>query len=138
MDHLTKAERSGLMARITGDDLGPEKAMRRALRALGVRFRRNAADLPGTPDIVVSGPSGRVAAFVHGVFWHGGRGWRRPQTRPEFWVGKIAANVRRDKRVRRALRKLGYMTLVVWETEVASDPMKAAARVARRAGWNRR
>jgi DNA mismatch endonuclease (patch repair protein) len=63
--------------------------------------------------------------FVNGCFWHqhpGCRAARIPGTNVEFWVNKLEANVRRDRRVRAALRRDGWRVFVVWECQVHSVP----------------
>jgi DNA mismatch endonuclease, patch repair protein len=97
--------------------LRPERRLRRALRMLGVPFRANAKDLPGTPDAVLRRHP--VAIFVDGCFWHGcPQHYREPKTRTEFWAVKIAANRRRDRRADRRLRRLGYAVVRIWEHDV--------------------
>jgi DNA mismatch endonuclease (patch repair protein) len=114
-DTLTRSERSALMARIRGTDTGPERAVRSELHRAGFRFRLHAARLPGRPDIVL--PKHRVVVFVHGCFWHRHdcRLSSTPATRRAFWTAKFAANVARDRRSARALRRLGWRVLTVWE-----------------------
>ena len=54
-------------------------------------------------------PRLRKIIFVSGCFWHRhtcGR-CRIPATRRDYWVAKIDWNAARDKRVQRALRRLG-------------------------------
>jgi len=124
-DRLTRAERSALMSRIRGDDLKPEARLRAALRAAGVRFRRNARGLPGTPDVVLD--AARLAVFVDGCFWHGcPRHCRMPKTRRRFWEAKFEVNRRRDARVRRALNRAGWSVMRVWEHD-----LRTAVRVER-------
>ena len=68
-DVFTPAERSAVMRRVRGRDTGPERAVRRLLIRLGLRYRLQRRDLPGSPDVAM--PGRRVALFVHGCFWHG-------------------------------------------------------------------
>ena len=78
--------RSQVMARVRGSDTVPEKLMRRALWHAGLRYRIQAKDLPGRPDIVFR--SARLAIYVHGCFWHrhpGCRHARMPKSRLQFW-----------------------------------------------------
>lgn len=115
---LTPEQRSRNMRAIKGRDTTPELTVRRLLHAMGYRFRLQRRDLPGRPDIVL--PRHRVAVFVHGCFWHRHRcryGCVEPATRPEFWRAKFAANVARDRRAVRALRRAGWRVLVVWECQ---------------------
>jgi DNA mismatch endonuclease (patch repair protein) len=128
MDVLTKAERSALMAKIRSRDTGPERAARSLLRAAGVRFRMHRGSLPGTPDIVI--PTRRIAVFVHGCFWHRHVGCSRattPSTRAAFWRKKFAANIRRDRRVARQLRALGWRVFTVWECDLERGIRRVAA-----------
>ena len=107
------------MAGITGKDTKPEIAVRRALHALGFRFRLHRKDLPGSPDIVL--PKYKVAILVHGCFWHRHRRCRyatTPAANKPFWEGKFADNVARDRRQLKSLRGLGWTVLVVWECQV--------------------
>ena len=36
-----------------------------------------------------------------------------------YWLAKIDRNATRDRRVQRALRRLGYRVLVIWECQTA-------------------
>ena len=118
-DVVAPETRSRMMSGIRGKDTRPEMAVRKALHAVGFRFRLHRRDLPGAPDVVL--PGRRVAVFVHGCFWHRHEGCRYaklPATRPEFWKAKLEGNAERDGRNARALRALGWRVLVVWECAV--------------------
>lgn len=106
------------MSRIGSKDTHPERAVRSILHRLGYRFRLHRKDLPGTPDIVLPGHGAVV--FVHGCFWHGHscKVGKMPKSRLEYWVPKIEANVRRDKRKADKLRRLGWRVMTVWECEL--------------------
>lgn len=67
-DTLTPTARSERMGRVRGRDTRPEMVVRRMLHAMGYRYRLQARDLPGRPDIVFRGR--RKAILVHGCFWH--------------------------------------------------------------------
>ena len=129
-DILTSAERSRRMASVRQSSTAPELALRKALHALGLRFRVNARHLPGRPDIVL--PKYGVALFVHGCFWHGHHcaAGRAPATNTGYWLEKLAANRQRDRRKSDALRKLGWRVWVTWECELKTRT--AAERTARR------
>ena len=70
------------------------------------------------PDILLS--KHRLAVFVHGCFWHrhpGCKNCTTPTARRDWWLAKLNGNAARDQLHQRALRKLGWRTLVVWECE---------------------
>ena len=126
-DRLTPERRSRLMSRVRSRDTGIEMAVRRAVHARGLRYRTHVRSLPGTPDLVFAGP--KVAVFVDGDFWHG---WRFPawrHTLSPYWVEKIAANRRRDRRNFARLRRRGWLVLRVWGHEVFADAEKVADRI---------
>lgn len=117
-DNVTKSIRSKIMSSVSSSDTGPELALRRTLHALGFRYRTNYRKLPGKPDIAF--PKLKKVVFVHGCFWHGHfcKKGRLPKSHIEYWQPKIAANRARDVRTLRAVRRLGWKTLVVWECEI--------------------
>ena len=127
----TLPRRSKLMARVRQKGSAPELVVRAILRQQGHRFRTNAKELPGSPDIYA--PWAKLAVFVHGCFWHRHRRCRACTTPKEhrgFWVEKFRQNVARDKRKVRQLRRLGYRVLTVWECQVKS--LSKLARLERR------
>jgi len=110
--------RSALMGRVRQKNSRPEMIVRRAAHALGYRFRLHSRSLPGTPDLVFPG-LGKII-LVHGCFWHRHRGCPRtttPKTRARFWTNKFAENRKRDARVARRLKALGWEVLIVWECQ---------------------
>ena len=126
-DRLTPDQRSRVMARVRNKDTGIEIAVRRALHAVGLRFRKHARWLPGTPDIVF--PRQKVTVFVDGDFWHG---WQFPKWRHKLtprWAQKIDGNRRRDRRNFARLRRQGWLVLRVWEHDVLSDLEGVADRI---------
>ncbi len=121
-DRISPEHRSWNMSQIRGRDTTPERMVRSLLHRMGYRFRLHRKDLPGSPDIVL--PKYRTVIFVHGCFWH--RHGRckfayTPKSRLEFWQKKFDANVERDRRVQRELKKLGWQVVVVWECEAADE-----------------
>lgn len=129
MDRLSPSRRSWNMAQIRGTNTKPELAVRSALHRLGFRFRLRSYGLPGRPDVVLVRL--RVAVFVHGCFWHRHRNCRfayTPKNNAEFWSLKFETNVNRDLRNQRALKRLGWRVLVVWECQ-STDPVVLARRL---------
>lgn len=118
-DVFSPEKRSAVMRRVKGRDTGPERAVRRILRASGIGYRLGGQGLPGRPDVVMKGR--RTALFVHGCFWHGHdcpRGARKPKANADYWLAKIARNRARDDRVVAELRASGWRVLIVWECEM--------------------
>ena len=121
---LTRSEQ---MARIRAHDTGPEMILRRALHASGLRYRIQARELPGKPDIVFR--RAKIAIFVHGCFWHRHQncpaGGRTPATRLDYWLPKFERNVDRDINVHNALVNAGWKVMTLWECD-ARDAGKVA------------
>lgn len=115
-------QRSRMMRGIRGSNTQPELQVRKELHARGFRYRLNAKELPGRPDIVL--PKWKTVIFVHGCFWHAHQGcryFRIPATRIEFWQEKLAANAARDARQVEQLLEMGWRVLVVWECALRND-----------------
>jgi DNA mismatch endonuclease, patch repair protein len=112
-------------------DTSPEVALRRALHAMGARFRVQRRLAPGcTPDVVL--PRRGLAVFVDGCFWHGcpvhGRTeWSGPNA--WLWAEKMQRNRARDSASTGKAQSLGWTVVRVWECEVRADAASAAQRV---------
>ena len=119
-DVFTKEKRRQIMQAVRRTGTEPEARACKGLRAAGFRFRRNVAALPGKPDIVLS--ELKTVVLVHGCFWHGhkacAKGRKRTRIRRHYWQEKIDRNRRRDRRVARDLRTMGYAVFTVWECEL--------------------
>ena len=119
------------MARIGSRDTAPEVALRKALHAMGFRYRVDDRQLPGRPDIVLS--RYRTVVFVHGCFWHRHAGCKEatmPAANRVFWQTKLEGNAARDRRHRAALQKLGWRVVTIWECETRK-PERLTRRLAR-------
>ncbi len=127
-DVFSKEVRSSIMSRIRSSGSRPELALQELVRELsGLPVLLNVKDLPGSPDAVV--PSIRLAVFMDGCYFHAcPLHGRVPKSNVEFWTKKFENNVRRDRRVRSALRADGWTVWVVWEHDLRS---KAVVRTRR-------
>lgn len=128
-DTFSKSARSQIMRSVHSTGTGAEKKCEALLRSLKLSFRRHAADLPGRPDFIVR--DCRLALFVHGCFWHAHKGCKNatlPSSNTDYWHRKIDRNRKRDRRVREALRKVGWRTAVIWECKLR-DPDSVARRL---------
>jgi DNA mismatch endonuclease (patch repair protein) len=105
----------------TTEDRNQKSEVRRRLSAL----RRPPSALRRLvirPDLVL--PKYKTAIFVHGCFWHRHRGCKNcttPTHRREFWFNKLNGNAVRDKLHQRALRRLGWRVIVIWECEIGNE-----------------
>ncbi|MGW6710494.1 very short patch repair endonuclease [Streptomyces sp. NPDC054956] len=110
-------------------DSQPELALRRAVHALGLRYRVCTRPLPNlrrTADLVFR--RARVAVFLDGCFWHGcPEHHSTPLTHSEYWANKILRNQDRDRDTDMQLDAAGWLAIRVWEHE---DPIQAARSIA--------
>lgn len=128
-DIMSPATRSAVMSRIRGKNTKPEETLRKLLLESGLDPERHAKDLPGRPDFVFR--KERVVIFVDGDFWHGYRfeEWRLNLS--EAWERKIAANMSRDRKNRRLLRRDGWTVLAIWEHRLKAHPKGCLKRILR-------
>ena len=118
-DSLSPEKRSWNMSRIRNKDTSIEVKVRKYLFAQGFRYRKNVANLPGKPDIVL--PKYQTVVFIHGCFWHrhnGCKGATIPKTRQNYWMSKFEQNVENDKKHYDDLQKMGWRSIVIWECEI--------------------
>jgi len=127
-DMFPPEKRSEIMARIRSAGMRPEQRLGMLLREElpGEEIVERPPDLPGRPDFYL--PGLRLAVFADGCFFHGcPKHLRMPASNRAYWERKIRRNRERDRRTRRALRRLGIRVTRVWEHE-----LKGAAAAARR------
>jgi DNA (cytosine-5)-methyltransferase 1 len=113
------------MSRIRAKNTRPEMLVRRFLHGQGFRYRLHSSKLPGKPDIILE--RWKTVIFVHGCFWHGHAGckyFKLPRTRAAWWEKKISRNRERDKENQKALRKLGWKVMTVWECRLKPGKVK--------------
>ena len=111
-------------------DTRPERAVRSALHARGLRFRKDFSIKAGQrlvrPDVVFT--RARVAVFVDGCYWHScPKHGTSPQRNSGYWASKLRLNVDRDRAVNAALLQAGWRVIRVWEHEASSDVAERVA-----------
>lgn len=117
MDVFTKKKRSEIMSKIRSKNTKIETIVFRELRRRKIYFQKHYKKAAGNPDIAL--PRKKRAVFIDGDFWHGYRFNKFKERLPKkYWVEKIEANMRRDKRNKARLRRAGWKVLRVWEHEV--------------------
>jgi DNA mismatch endonuclease (patch repair protein) len=105
-----------------------ELALIRIMRASKIVGWRRRVELPGHPDFTFARE--RLTVFVDGCFWHGcERCYRAPSTNSAFWSKKILLNEKRDRRVDRALRHLGWSVMRIWEHSIRETPVAVVRRL---------
>lgn len=127
----TDPVRSALMRRVRQRGTSAELLVASALRDHRLFYRLNVRSLPGSPDF--ANKRRHWAVMVNGCFWHHHKGCARatiPVRNRGFWLDKFTANRQRDAEKIRALRRLGFRVLVVWECQ-ANDPSTLARMIRR-------
>ncbi|MBO9518471.1 MAG: DNA mismatch endonuclease Vsr [Porphyrobacter sp.] len=122
VDVVDKLTRSRMMRGIRSKHTSPEVKLRRALHALGYRYRLHQKSLPGSPDLVLR--KWNAVVEVHGCFWHRHQECRlaaTPEDPTGSWAEKFTSNVARDKRNQAALLSLGWRVAIVWECAIRSQ-----------------
>ena len=117
------SERSSLiLKKVKAKNTKPELKLRKALWALGIRYRLSSVKLLGKPDLIFI--KKKIVVFVDGDFWHG-YNWteRKPtlKTNTAYWIPKIERNIQRDKEVNRKLAENGWKVIRFWEHQIAKD-----------------
>lgn len=132
----TSDARRQMMARIKGRDTGPELSLRRAVWALGLRYRLQYRIGRSRPDMVFVGA--KLAVFVDGCFWHGcPQHSTIPKNNRDFWAQKLRRNIERDAESTQWLEVQGWKVLRIWEHDVEASPADCARRVAAMLGMTR-
>lgn len=125
-------QRRNNMRAIRSKDTKPELLLRKALWHKGYRYRKNYKRLPGTPDIVLI--KQKIAIFVDSEFFHG-KDYEELVDRlkkgkhPEYWLPKIAKNVRRDAENDIRLNGMGYIVIHFWGGEIIKQLEKCVQEI---------
>jgi DNA mismatch endonuclease (patch repair protein) len=111
------------MSRIRAKNTQPEIILRKAISKTGIRGYRLNYRLLGKPDIVF--PKRKIAIFIDGCFWHKcPKCFKKPATNKKFWLEKIEGNKRRDKKVNRHYKKMGWKIIRIWEHDLEKKDFK--------------
>jgi DNA mismatch endonuclease, patch repair protein len=127
------------MSAIRSRDNKTELALRRAIHALGLRYRLHSNAVMGRPDLIF--PRARVAVFVDGDFWHarklreqGPKAVSESIRTPSqaYWLSKFTRRVERDDEVNEELRADGWLVLRYWESDIKKSVEVTALAIAKR------
>ena len=119
------------MRRVRSSNTAPELLVRKLLHRSGYRFKLYGNNLPGNPDIVL--PKYKTVVLVHGCFWHRHKRCSEaamPKSNVPYWEGKFARNEKRDRRIKRDLKRLGWRVITVWECQTR-NPVRLLAKLKR-------
>ena len=120
MDKVSEEKRSEIMRAVKSRDSKIELEFRRALWRHGFRYRKNAKNYFGKPDIVLK--RYKTVIFIDSCFWHGcAEHLRMPTSRQDYWVKKIERNKKRDSEVNDYYQNSGWTVLRLWEHDVVKD-----------------
>lgn len=124
MGRYTDEQTHRIMSAVHSKDTDIEVRLRKALWHKGYRYRKNARNLPGRPDIVFT--KYKLAIFCDAEFWHG-KDWDILRTKllkgknSEYWVSKIQRTRERDANVEQELRFMGWTVLRFWRQEILKN-----------------
>ena len=126
----TREQISYNMSRVRSSGSVIEKELGKTLWALGIRYRKQYSKVAGKPDFAIV--SARVAVFCDSSFWHG-RNWSDAaaaiKSNRRFWIPKIERTIERDREVNRALRRLGWLVIRLWDDQILTNPERCAQKV---------
>lgn len=100
----------------------------RELSKIGLRYKKHASKLPGTPDIAFS--KNKLVVFLDSCFWHGCR-WHgsKPSTNVKYWRDKISVNKKRDKNVNLEYKTMGWKVLRYWEHQIKRNKQEIVSQI---------
>lgn len=131
MKNRTEKQISYNMSRIKSKDTSIEISFGKALRALGIAYKKNYKDVVGKPDLLIL--KDKIAIFCDSAFWHGYRNMKTIRhnfkKRKVFWVNKISQNIKRDKQVNRLLKKEGWKVVRFWDFQIEKDLDRCIKRI---------
>ena len=115
VDKFSREQRSRIMSSIRSRDTRPETALRKALWAKGLRYRK----YYGPEKIDIAFPSKKLAIFVDGCFWHGCPiHSHMPKSNEAYWRPKLQKNIERDRIKENRLSQNGWHVIRFWEHEL--------------------
>lgn len=104
-------------------DTRPEVALRSALHAAGLRFRKHYRPIDGSRcEVDVAFTRVRMAVQLDGCFWHGcPKHATRPVTNGSWWAAKLDGTVARDRQNNELLCSHGWEVLRFWEHQPVDE-----------------
>jgi DNA mismatch endonuclease, patch repair protein len=123
IDSFSKKKRSEIMSRVRSKDSKIEIDFRKALWRAGYRYRKNARNYFGKPDVILK--KYNAVIFIDSCFWHGcKKHCRFPATNKKYWIDKIQRNKKRDKEVNKYYKNVSWKIFRIWEHDLKQNPKK--------------
>ena len=130
MDRHTPEQRRKNMQAVKNSGSKIETMLQKELWHRGLRYRKNAKQVYGKPDIAFIGK--KIAVFCDSEFFHG-YDWENKQkeikSNREFWIPKIERNIQRDVEVNEKLKSEGWTVIRFWGKEIKCDLKECADRI---------
>ena len=127
LDKLTPEQRSKNMKAVKNSGSKIEVMLQKELWRRGLRYRKNAKQVYGKPDIAFIGK--KIAVFCDSEFFHG-YDWENKQheikSHRDFWIPKIERNMQRDIEVNEKLKSEGWIVIRFWGKEIKKDVKSCA------------
>ena len=121
-DNLTSEQRSKTMSRIRSKWTTQEKKIHDYLKGNKIKHKMH-PKISGSPDLIFE--NSKTAVFLHGCFWHKcPKCYIKPKTNKKYWLPKIEANVKRDRKNNKILKKEGFKVVRIWEHEAKRNIKK--------------
>ena len=108
-----------------------ERTMERLLKQLYLTYEKQ-PKMIAHPDFILKDQ--KIAIFCDSSFWHGRTIKKQVfKTNRLFWEQKIKANLDRDKKNNKLLRKLGWKALRFWDEDILKNPKYVARKIMKKA-----
>ncbi len=132
MDNHTPEQRQKNMRAVKSKGSKIETALQKELWHRGLRYRKNAKQVYGKPDIAFIGK--KIAVFCDSEFFHG-YDWENRKndikSNRDFWISKIERNIQRDNEVNEKLRADGWTVIRFWGDDIKKNLSRCADKVER-------
>ncbi len=107
------------MSRIKSKDSKIEIDFRKQLWHAGFRYRKNAKNYFGKPDVVFK--KRKIVIFIDSCFWHGcKKHCRIPTAHKKYWLKKIFRNIQRDRDVSKHYKTVNWKIIRIWEHDLTN------------------
>ena len=127
-EKISIEKRSKIMSSIKSKGTSIENKLRVAMCQSKIRGYRINPRIKGNPDFAFTRL--KIAIFCDGDFWHG-KDYKKLKKRltKKLWLDKIGANIERDKKNNKLLKKEGWSVLRLWESDINNDILECVRQI---------